>query len=182
LLRCLAAIPPPAHPLYLFGLHSRAGCPVRLEIFGLEREEAAAYLGEVAPEAAERAREAAALLAGAERLHLSFDLGEAEILPRVGVEGSFSRLPGREPRWAELFDRLVARGLCAPEKAAAALAWPGYDSLWTAPERWPAAAGPGGFCVRALSHVKVVAQPDRPLEAKVYLLLGRLDHPGHAGR
>lgn len=174
LLRCLAAIPPPARPLYLFNLFPRPGSPVRLEIFGLDPAGIASYLRQVAPASAERVASAAELLAGAERLHLSIDLG-AEVLPRIGVEGSFPRLPRREPRWAQLFDRLVDRGLCAPAKRDAALSWPGYDSFWTAPERWPEAAGTGGFCARALSHVKLVSLPDREPEAKVYLLLERLE-------
>lgn len=173
LLRCLAAVPPPAHPLYLFSLFPREGSPVRLEIFGLDLDGIAACLWRVAPASAERVVAAAELLAGAERLHLSFDLG-AEVLPRIGIEGSFPRLPNREPSWAELFDRLVHRGLCTPEKRDAALAWPGYDSFWTAPERWPAGVGTAGFCARALSHIKLVSRPDRKLEAKVYLLVERL--------
>ncbi|HEY2737689.1 MAG TPA: hypothetical protein VGK45_04745 [Thermoanaerobaculia bacterium] len=173
LLRCLAAVPPPAQPLYLFSLFPREGSPVRLEIFGLDLAGIAACLRQVAPASVERVVAAAELLTGAERLHLSFDFG-AEVLPRIGVEGSFPRLPNREPRWLELFDRLVDRGLCAAEKRDAALAWPGYDSFWTAPERWPAGVGAGGFCARALSHIKLVSRPDRELEAKVYLLVERL--------
>jgi hypothetical protein len=174
LLRCLAEIPPPARPLYLFSLFPRPGSPVRLEVFGLDPAGIGSYLRRVAPASAERVASAAGLLAGAERIHLSIDLG-SEVLPRIGVEGSFPRLPRREPRWAELFDRLVDRGLCAPAKRDAALSWPGYDSFRTAPERWPEAAGIGGFCARALSHVKLVSQPDREPEAKVYLLLERLE-------
>ncbi len=56
------------------------------------------------------------------------------------------------------------------EKREAALAWPGWDSFWTAPDRWPVeAVGAEGYCVRYLSHVKVVCRPDREPEAKVYL-------------
>jgi hypothetical protein len=181
LLRCLAAIPSPARPLYLFRLFPRQGSPVRLEIFGLDPDGIASYLRRVAPASEGSGVAAARLLAGAERLHLSFDLGFGgcgEVLPRIGVEGSFPRLPRREPRWAELFDRLVDRGLCAPAKRDAALAWPGYDSFWTVPDRWPEAAGTGGFCARALSHVKLVSRPDREPEAKVYLLLERLGAKG----
>lgn len=173
LLRCLAAVSPPARPVYLFSLLPRAGSPVRLEIFGLGLDGIASCLRQVAPASMDRVLAAAELLTGAERLHLSFDLG-AEVLPRIGVEGSFPRLPNREPRWAELFDRLVDRGLCAAEKRDAALAWPGYDSFWTTPERWPTGVGSGGFCARALSHIKLVSRPDRELEAKAYLLLERL--------
>jgi hypothetical protein len=98
----------------------------------------------------------------------------------VGVEGSFVRLPHREPGWRELFDRLQARDLCTQEKRAAAFAWPGQDSARTAPA-WPPAAR-GGRCVRSLSHVKVVTHPEREPEAKVYLLVTPLRRPPGPGR
>jgi len=180
--RCLDAIPASASLLYVFSLLSRgSGDAVRLEIFGLDAAGILKYLQTVAPATIPWVGEGTALLAGVERLHLSLDIGH-EILPRIGIEGSFSRLPRHEPGWRELFDRLVDRGLCAAEKRDAALAWPGYDSFWTAPERWPAAPGAvADICVRSLSHVKVVCRPDREPEAKVYLMIGPLAPPGSTG-
>jgi hypothetical protein len=173
ILRCLAEIPPPARLLYLFDLSARGTRALRLEILGLAPDAAPAYLQRVAPGLAPAVAEAAPLLAGAERPHLSFDMGPEGIGPRAGLEGSFVKGPHREPRWRELFDRLVDRGLCAPEKRDAVFAWPGQETFWSAPERWPVeAAGTRGVCVRALSHVKIVARPDREPEAKVYLLFG----------
>lgn len=170
---CREAIPPPAHLLYAFSLRSRGKDAVRLEVFGLEPPAILDYLREVAPHADPRAADVAPLFAGVERIHLSFDLGPAAVLPRIGIEGSFSRLPWREPRWQELLDRLVARGLCTPAKQAAALAWTGFDTFWTAPEAWPVdAAGLAVSCVRSLSHLKVVCDPGRDLEAKAYLMFG----------
>ena len=178
---CLQEIPPPATLLYVFSLSPRGGDAVRLEIFGLDPAGILAYLERIGPDLVPWVRDSAALFVGAERIHLSLDIG-AEILPRIGIEGSFSHLPRREPRWRELFDRLVDSGLCAPEKGDAALAWPGSDSFWTAPERWPAKPRPAaGFCVRSLSHVKVVCRPDRDPEAKVYLMFGPLVRSGCTG-
>jgi hypothetical protein len=169
--RCHGEIPEESCLLYVFSLLSRPGSPVRMEIFGLDPAGALAYLHRVAPHAAPPLTEIAPLFEGIDRPHLSFDLG-TEILPRVGLEGSFARQ--REPRWADLFARLVARGLCTTAERDAILAWPGYDTFWTATADWPleraGIGGMSGFCVRALSHVKVVAQPGRPPEAKVYLL------------
>lgn len=166
---CRDEIPAPGSLLYAFSLLSRPGEALRLEIFGLEPDAITAYLHRIAPRADPRAADLAPLFEGVERIHLSFDIAE-EILPRIGLEGSFHRLPHREPGWAGLFDRLVARGLCSPGKRNAALAWPGYDTFWTTPEAWPVrAAGIRGFCIRSLSHVKVVCQPGQELEAKVYL-------------
>jgi hypothetical protein len=178
---CLQEIPAPATLLYVFSLLSRGSDAVRLEIFGLDPAGITAYLERIGPGLVPWVRESAGLFTGAERIHLSLDIGP-EILPRIGIEGSFSRLPCREPRWKELFDRLVDRGLCAPEKRDAALAWPGYDSFWTAPERWPVKPRPAaGYCVRRLSHVKVVCRPDCEPEAKVYLMFGPLARPAAAG-
>jgi len=180
ILTCLEAISGSARLLYVFDLRARGGDAVRLEIFGLEPGQMLRYLRRVAPGSVSAVAEAAPLFEGVERLHLSLDIGE-EVLPRIGIEGSFPRQPKRESRWWELFDRLESRGLCSAGKRDAALAWPSYDSFWTAPEQWPVAElGPGGSCVRSLSHVKVVCRPDREPEAKAYLVFGPLDRSSDA--
>jgi hypothetical protein len=172
ILACLEALPASASLLYIFSLRARGSEAIRLEIFGLEPAAMLGYLRSLAPETASAVEEVSTIFAGVERLHLSFDV-TAAILPRIGIEGSYPHQPSREPRWATFFERLVRRGLCAPEKRDAALAWPGYDTFWTVPERWPVAEiGPGGFCVRALSHLKVVCAPGREPEAKAYLIFG----------
>jgi hypothetical protein len=177
--RCLAAVPPPGRLLYAFGLLGRPGQPLRLEICGLDLPALVSYLELFSTAHAHRLARLAPLfadIAQPERLHLSFDLlPDGAIGPRFGVEGSLARLPRREPRWAALFERLVAAHLCDPARRDAVLAWPGWDSFRTAPEVWPVAGlaqregGLAGFCARALSHLKVVSRPDRPPEAKAYL-------------
>jgi hypothetical protein len=174
-LSCLGALPPPASLLYVFSLRARGSEAVRLEIYGLEPAGILDYLRDIAPGAVPTAAAALPLFEAVERLHLSFEV-TGEILPRLGIEGSFPRQPPREPRWAAFFERLVQRGLCSPGKRDAALSWPGYDTFWTAPGRWPVAAlGPRGVCLRALSHLKIVCAPDREPEAKAYLMLGPPD-------
>lgn len=192
--RLLAAVPARARVLYAFSLLARRGEGVRLELYGLEPAAMVAYSrGAVSPAAAEQVASVAHLVSGADRFHLSFDVGpgeagaggvRAEISPRVGVECGLRRQPRREPRWAELLDRLVANGLASPTKREALLAWPGQDSLWTAPGRWPAAAvGRGGHGVRCLSHLKLVLHAGRAPEAKAYLLFQHLParSPGAQG-
>lgn len=180
-LRCLGALPDAARLLYVFSLPGRGNDAVRLEIFGLEPAQILDYLWEVAPRTVPGIAQVAPLFVDTERLHLSFDVAE-EVLPRIGIEGSFPRQPHREPRWACLLTRLVERGLCSPAKREAVLAWPGQDSFWSAPKRWPAAAiGAPVFCVRGLSHVKVISHTDREPEAKIYLTFGPADRSGVAG-
>ncbi len=169
---CHESIPAPAYLLYAFSLLPRGDDTLRMEIFGLDPDGIAAYLGRVSPQAIPWIESVAELFEGVERIHLSLDLGIG-ILPRIGIEGSFSGLPGRKPRWQELFDRLVKRGLCRPEERDAALSWPGTETFWTAPGNWPTEAG-GGFCFRKLSHVKVICRPDQEPQAKIYLLFGHL--------
>jgi hypothetical protein len=172
ILSCLDALPPSSSLLYVFSLRARGSDAVRLEIFGLEPAEMLSYLAGVTPEMVPAVTKAAPLFEGVERLHLSFDVTDA-ILPRIGIEGSFPRQPSREPRWQAFFERLAQAGLCSPGKRDAVLAWPGYDTFWTAPERWPIAdLGPKGACLRTLSHLKVVCRPDHELEAKAYLTFG----------
>jgi hypothetical protein len=175
--RCWDQIPASASLLYAFSLLARGDGAVRMEIFGLEADQVCGYLRRIGLAEVADVEAAAPLFAHVERLHLSFDIG-SEILPRIGIEGSFAGRPEREPRWQDLFARLVDRGLCTPEKRAAVFAWPGYDSFWTAPESWPEAADLRTVCVRGLSHVKVVCHPGRELEAKAYLTLGPFDRSG----
>lgn len=172
-LACHREIPPSGRLLYVFSLLSRGIDAVRMEVYGLGIDDVHRYLGRIAPDSVPRVSEIAPLFAGAERLHLSFDVAPEGVLPRIGIEGSFPRLPRREPRWAELLGRLTGQGLCLPEKKDAVLAWPGYETFRTAPSAWPIeAVGARGFCVRGLSHVKVVSAPDREPEAKAYLSFG----------
>lgn len=168
---CVAEAKEPGKVLYAFSLLPRSTDAVRLELYGLNPIAMGAYLGRTTPLMAKRQMaELAPLIEDCDRYHLSFDIGN-EILPRLGVECGFLRLPDQEPRWAGLLDRLVTRGLCLPEKREAVLRWSGYDSLWTAPQRWPEGdEGLGGYCVRCLSHVKLVSWPGRQPEAKAYLL------------
>jgi hypothetical protein len=169
--RALGGMPASGRLLYAFSLRSRGGGAVRLEILGLEMASLSAFVHQLAPEAAERVARLAGLLTAADRIHLSFDVTR-EISPRIGIEGSFLRPPPGERRWGDLVGSLVSHGWCSPEKGDAVLRWPGHESFWTAPESWPLeAAREGFFCVRSLSHVKLVSLPDREPEAKAYLLL-----------
>lgn len=170
---CHREIPTPGRLLYVFSLLARGIDAIRMEVYGLEPGAIPEFLERISPLSVPKVSEILPLFQEVERIHLSSDIAPEGVLPRIGIEGSFPRLPHREPRWAELFGRLTERGLCSPEKREAILAWPGHETFWTAPAAWPVeAVGAQGFCVRGLSHVKVVCQPDRPPEAKAYLSFG----------
>lgn len=173
--RALAALPRGAHLLYAFSLHPRQERTVRIEAFGRELTNLLSCLGTGAsPAVAALVAPLAPLLEGADRYHLSLDIAE-EVLPRVGIECGWRRLPHREPGWRRTLDRLVAAGLATADKRDALLAWPGYDTLWSVPSLWPAAAlAGGGYLVRSLSHLKLVSTPGREPEAKAYLLFQHL--------
>jgi len=175
LARCLAAILAPGRLLYAGSMESRGGGPVRLVVAGLDAPALAAYLGRVAPaDVALSAAAAAALAAGAARIQLSFDVDD-EVAGRVGWECSYPRLPSREAGWTALLARWTAAELATAPQRRALLAWPGYDSLLTAAPRWPLDLGTARtFCVRCLSHLKLISRPQHPPAAKAYLFFGPL--------
>jgi hypothetical protein len=179
---CWRQIPPRGRALYAFALLARGTDAVRMEIGGdLDLEALAAFLTRVeAPEAAADIGGLRPLFPSAARLHLSLDLGAA-VLPRVGLEVSFSSQPPRDLRWSSLLSRLSAAGLCSAAARSAALAWPGQDSFWNSPSRWPVAGGAAAdACVRCLSHVKLIRDGQHPIAAKLYLLLTPLAAPRDA--
>jgi len=108
---------------------------------------------------------------------LALDLDEG-IGPQVGVEFYPGDPPSAAPAWEALLAELVRHGWCAPEKAAAILAWPGVTTpCRSGSPPWPddlivrSLAGPAerlGVLQRRLSHVKLVCRPDGPIEAKAY--------------
>lgn len=99
------------------------------------------------------------------------------IRPTIGFECVLPDFPAEEPRWAELFDRLCADGLCTPAKRAAlervgARLYPEEEAQdW--PASWIVAAvtAPPRFVPwfeRRLSHVKVSIAADGGIGAKAY--------------
>lgn len=94
---------------------------------------------------------------------VDIDIGES-LGPKLGLE--FSVLSGTgtgpAPSWPDFLDRLVAAGLCLPHKRDGLLAWSGAHRVHLV---WPRTY------LRIPSHVKVVYQDGRPLEAKAYMYL-----------
>jgi hypothetical protein len=102
-----------------------------------------------------------------ERVTLALDVdGRPE--PRLGIEAHTAL-------WPELLGALVEEGLCSAAEAEELLAWPG---LREDGENFPEPLGRMARFLegrrksvlhRRLSHVKLVLDPFRPVEAKVYL-------------
>lgn len=157
--------PQPAEPLYLFDLQARGRPAVRLDIYGECLEDLVDWLFRIDHPAARRLDDRVFALQPADRFHVSCDAGPDGWLDTVGIEGSFRRWPHKEPGWRRMFAALSDRELCMPSKERAVWEWPGYESV------------PGGFRVRALSHVKISVPSDAPpCRAKVYFLLQRLEN------
>lgn len=185
--RAVDELPAGIQLLYAFSLLSRPGADVRLELFGHDSKNLLDFLGHLASgETARRVADLAPLLEGADRYHLSFDVDVGGTIgPRIGLECGFARLPHRESRWLTLFDRLVTAELCTATKRDAVFEWPGYDTVRTAARVWPREEEAlDRYCVRCLSHVKLVSRPDLQPEAKAYLLfqpLGSRPQPDDDG-
>ncbi len=112
-----------------------------------------------------------------ERIDLDIDVGES-ILPKIGLECYLSKQPKYEPRWQLFLDYLVETGLCIPEKRDTLLAYPGYIRERSNRELLPSTllklskflgSEYERVFFRGLHHIKVVYQPEKPLEAKAYL-------------
>lgn len=173
LLRALEGLPEQAWCCYAFDLQSRGTEAVRLSFSGVRPHSMPDQLKQLGrPDLAQALSAAVTMTKDNGLFELNFEVdADAEIRSRVGFEMSFKQWPGNDPKWQDLFVRLVDAGLCAPEKGEAALAWSGYDSPRRAPGLWPEREELARtFLVRWISHVKLVCIPGQPLEAKAYLL------------
>jgi hypothetical protein len=115
-----------------------------------------------------------------DRVDLDLDVGDT-ILPKIGLECYFNRQPQFEPKWQLFLGRLVEIGLCVPAKRDAILAYPGYSHERANRELWPSNLlrasnllwpRVSSIFIRKLNHIKIVYQPDIPVEAKAYLSTG----------
>lgn len=112
-----------------------------------------------------------------DRVVLCLDVG-AKVYPKIGLECFYDRASGKEPPWAAFLDNLVESGLCTQAKRDALLAWPGYADPTTSPAPWPGnlivesmlqASDRFSLFQRNLNHIKIIYQPNSPLEAKGYI-------------
>ncbi|WP_017718223.1 hypothetical protein [Kamptonema formosum] len=179
LYRCFAACPDGVFVSHIGVMLSRKAPALRVNVKRLLPDSLVPYLQQIGweGETDEVGSLMEQLLAFADRITVCLDVGE-RIYPQIGLECILLKQPQSEPRWTAFLKYLVDGGLCAPAKAEALLNWPGQTNPAGAPAPWPGeliAASllqpPNCFSVfeRRLSHIKIVWQPQRRLEAKAYL-------------
>lgn len=177
--RCFTACSTPARISHIGVMLSRQIEALRINVSWLPPDKIASYLQQVGwlEPAHEIETLALQLLDVIDRVRICLDVGTT-VYPKLGLECFFNQQHGLELGWLPFLDNLVARGLCRPEKREALIAWPGYTTPTSSSNPWPnylitesLLQPPNQFSVfeRRLSHIKLIYQPQQPLEAKGYL-------------
>lgn len=110
-------------------------------------------------------------------IKLNFAINDT-ILPKLGFECYINEQPTNSSRWNLFFDYLTCNNLCGSEKAEAISSWLGYSEKDSYETLWPTNFSNAtaltqnnlkSTIVRVIHHVKIVYQPNEPLQAKAYL-------------
>jgi len=181
--RCIHELPEGARIIHLGIMFSRPTEAVRIVVEDIQPEQILEYLSQIGWfDPTGRLKTIVPTLSDlVDRLSfLDIDVGET-IHAKIGLECFFAKPPKDEARWSLFFDYLVEKGLCSAAKRDAIMMWPGSFQKDTDPALWPthlnwgdAFLGDKAVSVffRRISHIKIVYQPDVPLEAKGYLGFG----------
>jgi hypothetical protein len=120
------------------------------------------------------------------RIVLHISVGE-DVNPKVGIECSF--YPDnyhREEGWKSLLNYLLEKGLCNKEKYSSLLKFSGiepqdYDEYFDPNKCTPAVMISeeeySSALIRYISHIKLVYEPNNPIEAKAYPAVRLFGHP-----
>jgi hypothetical protein len=178
-LNCIKKMPATASLFQVGTMLSRSSTDVRLYINKIYPKDIIPYLKTLGW--SDETGEFQSLIDGlqdkANRFVLSFDVTETGIGPRLGIECSFaSNRFHQETRWKKLFDYLVEKATCLPEKRDALLGYPGVEHTNISGSVMKPLASASrhlddllsGTVVRYISHIKVAYHPGRALEAKAY--------------
>ncbi len=158
--RCFEHLPDFGEVEHVAPLACRGSEAVRM-IIGMPREAVGEYLERVGWPGS-RAQVEELTKTWLSYLHfaeVNLDAGES-VGPTIGLALPFPEKPN-EPWARELLQRMVAQGLCTPEKRDAVLAWWGRERVPLTGDRWPS-----NLC-RTIG-AKLVIRPDAPLAVKVY--------------
>lgn len=180
--RCVNSLPDGAWIGDVGVMLSRPVEAVRLSVKGIPPNQLSDYLMQIGWE--EPTNRLSTLVSSlsefADFIVLSVDVGDT-IYPRISLECHLEKQPRFEPRWQLFLDYLVEENLCTPAKRNSLLAWPGLSQKVDQPELWPSNLtwgdrffGSRAFSVfwRTIYEIKIVYQPNLPLEAKGYLAFG----------
>jgi hypothetical protein len=188
ILSCIQKIPRGASLFQVGTMLSRSTNDVRLYINKIHPRKIIPYLNALGW--SDKNNEFQSLIADierrAERFVLSYDVSNRGIGPRIGLECSFEENRyHEETRWEHLFNYLVEKGICLPEKRDALLRYPGMEnpddfSGWIMK---PLASVSRHLedifsrsLVRYISHIKIVYLPGHIVEAKAYPAVRLFEH------
>jgi len=176
---CLEKMPENSTLFQIGTMLPRASNDVRLHINKIKPEQIVQYLEEIGwkDESGEFARLIDELKDKADRFVISYDVTDNGIAPRIGIELSFTSNLFHNEDWNQLFDYLVEKGICIPEKRDALMDYVGTndDEYFSGGIMKPVTSSANiletidsAKIVRYINHVKIVYQPGKPLEAKAY--------------
>ncbi|MBD1835213.1 hypothetical protein H6F61_21625 [Cyanobacteria bacterium FACHB-472] len=181
LLTCFELLPPGGE-IFQIGVMLPRKCEsqaVRLCVKGIAKEQILAYLRNIgwSGSISQLSSILSELSSFVDDIKLNFAV-EDTVFTKIGFECYLDKQPEKTPRWQLFLDYLVRNQLCTLEKTNALLNWSGYSEEKFHQELWPSNfAKASAFVypsfrstiVRLLHHIKIVYQPNQPLQAKAYL-------------
>lgn len=161
--RCFEALPPGSGVMHVAPFTVRGADTVRLVLY-MPRRRLPEYLARIGwpGRPAEVEERVMGLLDFSGIVDLYLDVGE-RVLEPVGMGYPVPETPG-DPRGPILLDRLVAAGLCTPQKRDGLLQWVGRESAMLPGAQWPSQ-------LLRTASIKLVHRPRQPIEAKAYVEL-----------
>ncbi len=115
-----------------------------------------------------------------DEIKLNFAI-EDKIFPKIGLECYLYKQPINSPKWKLFQDYLIKNKLCTLDQANAILNWSGFlKEKHTKQLKQDNFVKASAFdsskfksvIARRLHHIKIVYQPNKPLQAKAYLWFG----------
>lgn len=180
---CLKKLPDSSSMVQIGIMLSRGKDKIRVNIENLKGLEIWEYLGKITNiEPDQKLKEIISIFTPlSDRIILTFDLENENIGSRIGLECFLNKQPQKEVRWDQFLKILVEMNCCTPEKKEDLLNWSGLiqkkDILTSYPqnlkeiEPWMEKEIISVF-FRTINHLKLIYQPNLPLEAKAYLGFG----------
>lgn len=172
--RIVAALPERASISHLGAMFARADTPLRVNIKRIKSNELAGFVSQIGLDLCPR--EAALLIKRAYRATVCLDI-IAELLPRMGIEFSFSGWPVSEAGWRELCEA-VSSGSLLEQNWAMFHRWAGTFTPIDAADYWPTCCildeisdprDVSSIIECGPSHVKATYAPDQPTTLKAYV-------------